>query len=272
MGESPSGGAGWAQVKRAGQPRNNPKPLSKDYFGIQLRFAEAVSQKTGIALEHAVFTHTNFYARLSFGTVDDLDAERPAWREFARNLVGQRDRAGHAYEVYLGAPAERPRPHLLPFGCFDCEPPGTDGIVRLHFKNNDRDGTSPLGTQKVAMRTAELTDMFGEIRSRYPEARTVRGSSWLYHTEEYRRLFPPSYGDARVIVRHSRRFQGTSRWGQFLDRNGNVVAGMTARFLHNLETVDAGHLTDAFPLPTYRTEAPVRDFYEFYRIRAHLQS
>src|SRR3974390_1056607 len=35
---------------------------------LQLRFAEVVAARTGVDLAHAVFTHTNFFMRLSFGS------------------------------------------------------------------------------------------------------------------------------------------------------------------------------------------------------------
>ena len=64
------------------------KPLDPGYFALQLSFAEAVAAKTGVAFAHAVFTHTNFFMRLSFGTRQQFDENHPGWRAFVGKLVG----------------------------------------------------------------------------------------------------------------------------------------------------------------------------------------
>jgi hypothetical protein len=35
--------------------------------------------------------------------------------------------------------------------------------------------------------------MFAHIRQHVPQATAVRGNSWLYNLEAYRRLYPPAY-------------------------------------------------------------------------------
>ena len=60
------------------------------------------------------------------------------------------------------------------------------------------------------------------------------------------------------------RLQGTSRWGQFLNHQGEIREDLVKQFFENLEKADMDHLTEAFPLLTYRTHAPIQDFYYFY--------
>ena len=238
------------------------KPLDPDYFGLQLKFAEVVAATTGVDFAHAVFTHTNFFMRLSFGTRRELNESHAGWRSFVRELASARDKADYVYRTYLEAPPEAPS-GAIPFGCFSVDPVGADGIVRFHFGSKEPGNVGPLSSQRIAARRGELRVLFAHVRTAWPHAREVNGNSWLYHFDAYRRLFPESYGGSRSLLRHSALIQGSSRWGQFLDFRGRVVDGVRTNFLANLVRVDAGHLCDAFPIPTYRTSAPVDDFYAF---------
>jgi hypothetical protein len=246
-------------------PEANFKPLDPDYFDLQLKFADVVSAKYGVDLPRAVFTHTNFFMRLSFGARRDLAEDLPAWQAFVGELALARDKTAFVYQAYLNAPPGPPS-GATPFGCFSIDPVGEDGVVRFHFANKEHGEVGPLSASRVTKRWLELRALFAHIRESYPQARTVNGNSWLYHFEAYRRLFPSAYGDSRIVVRHSSLIQGTSRWGQFLDRRGRVVPDVKATFLANLAGIDAEHLCDAFPIPTYRTAAPVKEFYQFLNV------
>ena len=147
------------------------------------------------------------------------------------------------------------------------DPVGADGIVRFHFANKDLRDVGPLSSQRVAARRDELRALFSHVRDAWPHARIVNGNSWLYHFEQYRRLFPASHGCSRGVVRHSPLIQGTSRWGQFLDFRSRVVPEVRDNFFKNLARAEAGHLCDAFPIPTYRTTAAVADFYAFLELQ-----
>lgn len=238
------------------------KPLNPEYFALQLKFAEVVAARTGVDLAHAVFTHTNFFRRLSFGTQQQLDETDPGWRGFVAEVLAAADKPAHVYRAYLSAPPAPPSA-AIPFGCFSVDPVAADGVVRFHFGNKEPGDTGPLSVKRVAARRDELRALFARVRASWPHAHTVNGNSWLYHFESYRRLFPPSYGCSRSVLRHSASIQGTSRWGQFLDFRGRVVREVRDNFLANLARVDAEHLCDAFPIPTYRTTAPVEEFYAF---------
>lgn len=238
------------------------KPLDPGYFDLQLRFAEVVAARTGVGLAQAVFSHTNFFMRLSFGTRQQLVENHPGWRAFVNELVARRDRPAFVYRTYLDAPAA-PASSAIPFGCFGVDPVDADGIVRFHFGNKEGGDVSPLAGARAGARRDELRALFAHVRQYWPHARVANGNSWLYHFESYRRLFPPGFGGSRSVVRHSASIQGSSRWGQFLDFRGRVIADVRANFLANLARVDAAHLCDAFPVPTYRTSAPIEDFYAF---------
>src|SRR5262249_49124286 len=151
----------------------------------------------------------------------------------------------------------------IPFGCFSVDPVGVDGIVRFHFGSKEQADVGPLSAGRMTERRDELRALFAHVRASWPHARSVAGNSWLYHFESYGRLFRASYGESRTVLRHSELIQGSSRWGQFLDFRGRIVCDLRDSFLKNLARADAAHLCDAFPIPTYRTEAPIEDFYAF---------
>ena len=239
----------------------------RDFFDLQLRFAEAIAEKTSIPIAEAVLLYTNFHRRFGLGDVT-AEGPRPPWLEYARGLsrLGTHDeRAGWTQTFYAQAPEERRSfPDRL-FGCFYFHADGASDIVRLHFYN--RDPLGPLSKARAAERQRELARMFACARQRFPHVRQVEGRSWLYGTEAYRRLFPERYVRSRIATENDRRFQGMSRWGQFLDRHGNVKPVLKEAFLQNIGRLDPNRLWEAFPLPSFRVSAPIDAFYQCYGIR-----
>jgi hypothetical protein len=105
--------------------------------------------------------------------------------------------------------------------------------------------------------------MFHTIQSTLPEAKTVRGGSWLYNLDAYRRLFPPEYvHTARPI---SDEFPFLALWGQFLMHYGHLREPGTASFLACLQqqTTLAG-LTQCFAYQVLRPICAIDHFYRFY--------
>ena len=72
--------------------------------------------------------------------------------------------------------------------------------------------------------------MFTYVQHTHTEARTILGGSWLYHLEAYRRLFPPVYGESRVVQEGTAHLQGTASWGQFLDHREAVKPALREHF------------------------------------------
>jgi hypothetical protein len=81
-----------------------------------------------------------------------------------------------------------------------------------------------------------------------------------------RRLFPPSYG-ASARAAEPPRFRNMPRWGQFLDRHGQVRTSPARQFLECLERQPSlDDLGRCFPLPALGVEASAQEFYDFYGI------
>jgi hypothetical protein len=190
----------------------------RDYFDLQLRFAEAVAATAALPLSDTVAQCTNFYRRFGLGPLQGAPIAL-AWKQYTEPLMTLEthdQRVAWTQAFFAQSPPESLPPGQRQFGCFSCDPPDADGMVRIHFANRDHDSISPLSRTKIATRRQELQAMFTYVKHTYAEAQEVRGGSWLYHLEAYRRLFPPVYGASRAVLEGTSRFQGTSSWGQFL--------------------------------------------------------
>jgi len=246
-----------------------PSGERRAYFDLQLRFAAALSVRTGLALTGTVTWCTNLHRRFGLGMLRPGVEPAPPWWRYLAGLAERGDheaRLDWTMTCFAAAPPERPPPGSHRFGCFACDAPGPDGVVKLHFDNVDGDGLSPLHGDKVALRRAELTALFEFVRDRLPAAGSVRGTSWLYHLEPYRRLFPPDYVASKRAPERPLHFHGSSSWGQFLDYRGRVKPTPRAQLLENLAQLDPARLREAFPLPALLVTAPVDSFFAHFSV------
>jgi hypothetical protein len=240
------------------------------YFDLQLRFAQTVAEIGSLPLGDAVARYTNFHRRFGFGPLQGAP-DSAAWTRYIDRLCllnTHAQRVAWTQAFFLQAPEERAPANEHQFGCFSCSPPNGEGILRIHFTNRDHDdSTGPLHHAKIDRRKRELKEMFAFIQSAYAAATGVRGTSWLYHTQAYRRLFPFQYGQSRVTRKTALRFDGSSSWGQFLDHREHIKPDLRDQFLQNLENLEMDHLWRVFPLPALITNAPIAVFYDFYDVK-----
>lgn len=239
----------------------------RDFFDLQLRFAEAVAEKTSMPIADTVLRITNFHRRFGLGDAPADGAPGPAWQQYSRRLEAlttHQQRADWTQAFYARSPEEQSAFPGHVFGSFEFHASDATDIVRLHFYN--RDTLGPLSKTRMDARRRELESMFAYVRKRFPNAGHVEGRSWLYGTEAYRRLFPEDYVRSRVIIESGARFQGMSRWGQFLDREGRVKPQLKEMFLNNIARLNPDKLWEAFPLPSFRVGARIEVFYDGYGI------
>jgi hypothetical protein len=235
-----------------------------DYFELQLRLAALMAERTDRPFAEAVRYFTNFHLRFGFGDPDAGLA--PGWPDYIEHLSDLSNldaRLAWTRDFFISAPEETPPVGRSLFGAFRYDAPDEHGVIRIHFGNRDGDGTSPIARTKIARRKADLAAMFADIAKRHPDAECIRGNSWLYHLEAYRRLFPPAYGaSVRPAVRA--RLSGTSSWGQFLKHDEAINAERRDTFMANLDYLDPAAPWRSFPLPVLTAEAPLKVFTDFY--------
>ena len=235
----------------------------KAFFDLQIHFAEKVTIISGLPFARALLEYTNLYIR--FGLGHAFDPAHPTWQAYLAGLRDTRDRRRWTYDFYRRRPDAMAAPSVVAtFGCFAYARP-THERIRLHFQNAETDGRSPLALDRVAARRAELAALFAHVKRTERSPLQVRGVSWLYNLDAYRRLFPLAYlATARVAAG---RFQHMPLWGQFVDRDGAMREEPTRQLLERLErqsNLDA--LERCFPLQPLAVDAPVQTFYEFYRL------
>jgi hypothetical protein len=231
------------------------------FFDLQFRFARRVMDLSGLPRARALLEYTNLYAR--FGLGRDFDPANPTWREYLAGLEEAGDDREWTYRFYLARPDRMAAPGTVAtFGCFSYSRSGDDRI-RLHFRNAETDGRSPLSSERLGQRLGELGALCAHVERTLGPAARVVGASWLYNLDAYRRLFPAPYLAAARVLRG--RFQHMPLWGQFLDRHGEIREEMARRFLERLDRhASTDDLDGCFPLPVLAVEATVRDFRDFY--------
>lgn len=142
-------------------------------------------------------------------------------------------------------------------------------MIRIHFSNQDDSDAGALSHERQATRMAELRTMFRHIRSAHPEAKRVRGGSWLYNREAYQRLFPPAFAQSARVDPTELEVQFRALWGQFLRHTWQVneeVADEFLRRVQRLQTLEG--VADCFPYQVLVTNGALEDFYTFYQVEA----
>jgi hypothetical protein len=231
-------------------------PYARSFFDLQLRFARTVAALSGQPVADALLAYTNLYIR--FGLGRDFDAAHPTWRAYVTGLAEAPDAAEWTREFHARCSDSGPDV-VATSGCFGYARLD-DERIRLHFQDAETDGHGPLDADRAGRRRAELATLLAEVN---PRLRVI-GVSWLYNLEAYRRIFPPAYVATARVVRG--RFQHMPRWGQFLDRRGEVREAPATEFLRRLDRQSSlDQLEDCFPLPLVAVEAPVQTFHEWVR-------
>ncbi len=110
----------------------------------------------------------------------------------------------------------------------------------------------------------ELRDMFSHIRSKHSQARFVRGISWLYNLNAYKRLFPPDYTASAVRPSFRLHLNGSSTWGQVLNYRQAVKPEVREALLANLPELTVHAPWRVFPLHALVATGSVLSFHEWY--------
>lgn len=238
------------------------------YFEAQLRLAGRMAELADVPLGDAAFHHTNLNRRFGLGFAG-IVPPTAAWLAYAARLEAALDLAAQVQvtqDMFAASIDERlPLPGQKGFGCFAYEPPKADGVVRVHFNNRDTDEAGgPLAAAKADRRRSELAAMVAHIREAHAEATHIRGRSWLYNLEAYRRLFPPAYVETHRIAPGPLHLTGTSSWGQLIDSREAIRPEVRDALVTNLARLDPQAPWTAFPLRVLAADAPISVFEAFY--------
>jgi hypothetical protein len=214
-------------------------------------------------MSDAVLKYSNFYIR--FGAGREFHPAHPVWQEYLAGLRDANDPGEWTYRFYLTRGENVVPPALVAtVGCFAYSRL-SDTRLRIHFRNAETDGRSPLGIDRRSHRWDDLTALFSHVKRHSSQPMRVIGASWLYNIDAYRRLFPASYMATAQVV--GGRFQHMPLWGQFVNRHGETNEGMQRRFLERLERQSSlDGLDQCFPFQVLSVEASTAEFYQFYGV------
>lgn len=238
-------------------------PYSREYFRLNFLFAERAAELASIPLPEALFRYTHLYRAMRMGTTPN--SANPDWQAYLAGLADAEDPPGWTHAFCEERHARLP-PRILEnaSGCFSFEL-WEDGRVRLHFRNAESPGVSPLCRERMPVRRAELADLFSRLRRTLPGDARVVGGSWMYHLEAYRRLFPLRFLQTARPVRTD--FQFITLWGQFLDRDGRVRPRPADAFECNIrQAAQQEDLPNCFPFPVLYLEESIQVFYDHFEI------
>ena len=115
-----------------------------------------------------------------------------------------------------------------PYECWSYDYTGS-GRLNIHIDNVYRP-ESPLSEMYTPF-AASLIRVLEDSRTRQPDIRIVRCSSWMNSTPRFRSLFPASWAESEVVNPNIGYTMG--HWGQFMDRRGDFHAGNGRRFRAN---------------------------------------
>lgn len=230
------------------------------FVSLLLRFAHRVTEVEHIDMSEALCAWTPLY--LNFGLDRSFDFTNPTWQEFLSAYRTAVDPEEWTYSFYLAHAREYPE---SPFGCFSYHYEPEARSIRFHFGNRDSSGRGPFREERRLERLRELTSMFADVRRHLPEARFVRGRSWMYNVLPYRHLFPEEY--IRTATPVEAELQFMSLWGQFLDHTLRVRSDRSHTFLQAIAVASsAADLRHSFPMPVLAPRCSIDHFYAFYDI------
>lgn len=250
-----------------------------EHLELRLAFAKAVAAKQGIPLSKAIPRFTDLYRIFGLGgdpssMPPEMLKKRKAFEAVADANAENNDKLLDISYEYAKAQEAIARDEIgVRFPPFDYEfDPDYRSVIYIHFnpmtsisRLTDEGEPSVLSREKRTEMIRQLRNMFASIKREMPDAKNIRGRSWLYNLEAYRSLFPERYiASARVTELELGATPMRGTWGQFFEKTGRLNQERTAQFLKNMETMNPIHPQEAFPLQPLSAEAPIEEFYKFY--------
>lgn len=242
---------------------------TKVFLGFQLQFAKHIAKLRNVSLVQVISDHTNISRTLHLGDQPFGDTN-VVWQEYLKGLDEAESSEDWTYAFYVRQEEEKPKDiedHSA-FGCFRYAYPFRGKpTVRIHFQNHEISSVGALSKVRMGTRKIELRKMFAEIKAKHPDAETVRGGSWLYNIDAYKRLYPKAYVESASVADTYEELTFLSLWGQFFDRSWQLRPQQAEPFLVCLEEQDTvAGCYRCFPFQVLRPEYDIQAFYEFYGV------
>lgn len=238
----------------------------REFFAVQLAFAQKMAALTQQSYAETILQKTAFYR--IFGLDWSFDPSNPLWQNYLAGLHRTDADLDWTYQFYLAHLDNIPEYNTPRWGCFSYEYWPKYRNIRMHFSGLlDASGYGPLTSLRKEARMAELRSMFAHIKETHPDARSVRGGSWIYNRSQYTRLFPTEYGQSAQIDKNTSHTQARGLWGQFLRYTNHINEQVQATFLERVASLDDPEkFVQCFPYQVMTVKAPIEAFYVFYGV------
>jgi hypothetical protein len=221
----------------------------RTFFAVQRRFAERWAVLASVPIEAAYLECTTWY-RQAAGLGREFDSGHPAWREFVAEVRKAADP-----DAVVHAAAVRNERNVLPGPVLDWVWEPEDRSVRIHFLGERSAHAHPLARRHLPERRRELRDLVRHAALEHPEAAWLRGRSWLYALEAYRRIFPEVF--VAGLEPHPPDLQFLACWGQLLDGAWRTRTDVASAVLHAVELASTtSDLEAAFPYAMQQSRIP----------------
>jgi hypothetical protein len=251
---------------------------ARDHFTLRLKWVEAVSRVLHLPLPKTLLEYTDVALRIpKLQNPGERNAFLDAFKKAGDDRQARLNVLLDFYRKGQGSPPENADPYRGQYWPFRFNWLENRALIYLHFGSPSfSQPYEEFGLLSDESRTElldQLVRMFTDIKNgrKYVHARTVQTRTWLLSRDEFKRLLPPSFialnenpHMQRGMILERDGFRGADRWGQMYTKEGRVNQKRVQQFLRNLEHLDPGNLSGAFPYQTYRAVAPIEDFYRFY--------
>ena len=220
------------------------------FFAVQRRFAERWAAVASVPLETAYLECTTWYLQAT-GLGRQFDAEHPTWRELVAEVRSAADPDGVVH-----AAAVRNEPEVSPGPVIDWSWDAEDQCVRIHFFGERSLDGHPLARRHLPERQRELRDLVRRAALEHAEPAWLRGRSWLYGIEAYRRIFPEVFIAGLEPLEPDLQFLAC--WGQLLDGEWRTRSDVASVLLHAVELASTtDDLLAAFPFVMQQSKVPL---------------
>ena len=236
---------------------NKMKDNLISYYDLQLRFCKKVSEIKKIALEKALLEFSSIYKDI--GIKDwNFNKENPDWISFIKEF-SKNDPLLTIVEFCSDKIMKSST--NISFGNFSFEYNEKDETIKIHFQNlNHNKGLLSNHNRRLS----EIKDMFIYIKNNYPDAKIVKGFSWLYNLKSYNSLFPEEYINNITINKNW--FKSLALWEQFFDGEFNLRKDILLFFNENLDKIQEQDVNKCFYFRVLEPECEIKAFYSFYNI------
>lgn len=238
--------------------------ISKDFFKLQVDFAQLWSNKKNVSYDQALFENTCLYVRLlGYNDINRPSIQNNEWikilNEKPQDTMKQVD---YFYDLYIYYETTK-KPSPPPTACFSYNYHNESNIFELHFINADSKGN--FSKERTSIRYDELKKLFEDIKNKNHNDALVKIGTWMLNIDAFKRFFPLEFTEKATFL-ETPLTQNYTHWGQFLTKEGYLKKESALLFLNKVRSNTFDHINKYFLLPAKISFLELPYFFKFYNI------